>query len=184
MEQFDTSEFRVPGHLRSRFHAAKTEGFELARNPIRLAKASDEFVYGYSFRRDREQFRHTWSRDYPFRRRRHLMKIGKATGDPREEIKGQFPARSRDGELLTRSVPEFPQIEIVIYVVDAERCEQRFHDYVRAYQYLGGAGTEFFHTNSTELLRFCRIWVRNRKQAERMAAKGDEYSKQHLETGT
>lgn len=170
-ERTDSFEFKphLPDHYKPQFESAAGSGFELLiKEPIRL-QDGDEFVYCYSFRRDRERYRRTWHWTHPFRRQRHLAKVGEGSGDPLSVIRGQFIKPKSDDELISRSVPEYPQIEMIVFVHDAWNCEQAFHNYVRRYQYLGGAGYEFFETNGAELLQFSKIWKKSRKRAEQIA---------------
>ncbi|RFB06145.1 hypothetical protein [Parvularcula marina] len=166
----------LPQTYKEPFRVAQGEAFAfLIDEPVRLSNGN-EFVYSYSMKRERRRAFSTWHRTWPFRRQKHLSKVGKATGDPLREVRNQF-ARTVDDdneEMITRRVPEYPQIDMVVFVDDAYDCEQAFHSSIRSFQYLGGAGYEFFDTNGDELLRFCKIWMKNRQRAKRIARKGEE----------
>lgn len=168
----------LPEHYKQPFEAAKEERFKLLiKEPIRLSDG-EEFIYCYSFKRDRERYRHTWHREYPFRRQRHLAKVGRSSSDTAvKKITDDFPkAKEGDDKLQTRTVPEYPQIEMIVYVHDTVGCEKALHNYLRLYQYLGGAGYEFFETNGLEVLKFCKLWTKDKKRAEDLGGERDEMS--------
>jgi hypothetical protein len=126
-------------------------------------------IYLYAYPRDRENARVRRSTRWPFVRRSFLCKIGRTR---METVGDRIRQQLRNGKA---ALPEWPHVYATYRCEFEEQGERYIHNRLRARQFIGGAGTEWFYSSPEEVFGLWRSWLQivKRGEAARIRAAGN-----------